>query len=408
MELLFFLSVILLLNFAIKETRTHSVINPVLIFFVWDLLFLSLIPYWYLVLNGMVSDLVCEKLMAIYTIVSLGFIFGYYDSIFDRFLRISLRNFVNFRRLHGVEKFKIKRISGLFLVAVSFLMFTLLAFGGGGGGLWLSNPREAYISYRAGVGGAWVMYQWAILILQAGLLLSLSGNKIRKILILSLLFIVLAYFTGSKGNILSVIVLSVAYWNFNVRKFGVFDMLILSILMLTVFGFLLALQSVGFNDLAESMASYFSEYTMTVVQYLNEEFLPVGFGKYALSSLWFYLPRSIFEDKPYEYGVLLIHQVLFPNMAETGNTPGIPNWVLPYLDFKLFGVFVFFYISGLLRRVIFDTYLLQRSNLALFLLMVHVCVFQVFALVTPLFLIIIALLSGLIMKQTRSVDIKYL
>jgi hypothetical protein len=126
----------------------------------------------------------------------------------------------------------------------------------------------------------------------------------------------------------------------------------------------------------EAFSSYFKEYFDTTAQFLwrFDEF-GYRYGGAAVSDLWFYVPRGLFPDKPYEYGLTLIHQVLFPGMAETGNTPGILPWATAYLDFGVIGVFVSGILGGLWQRAAFEYFLKHRHSFFAFLLMMQFALF---------------------------------
>jgi len=95
-------------------------------------------------------------------------------------------------------------------------------------------------------------------------------------------------------------------------------------------------------------------------------FFVFRYGVASLSDLWFYVPRVLYPAKPFEYGLSLIYQILFPGMTELGHTPGILPWSLAYLDFGVLGVFVCGVFSGFLKRLSYDFFL--RVRIPFFLL----------------------------------------
>jgi hypothetical protein len=125
---------------------------------------------------------------------------------------------------------------------------------------------------------------------------------------------------------------------------------------------------------------YFSEYSLTTAMYLSDEFLPLGLGQYSISSLWYFVPRSLYPDKPFEYGVLNIHKVLFPAAAAKGNTPGISQWMLAYIDFGRVGVFMFGVLLTSFSRFIYNLFENNKDSVFLFVIMIHVCIFKVLSL----------------------------
>jgi hypothetical protein len=134
----------------------------------------------------------------------------------------------------------------------------------------------------------------------------------------------------------------------------------------------------AYADLLEAL-DYFKDYVATTASFLGrfDEF-GFRFGSASLSDLWFYVPRSIYPAKPFEYGLSLIHQVLFPGMAELGNTPGILPWALPYLDFGTFGVFASGVIGGMFKRLAYEFFLERRNSIFAFVLVMQLALFPIF------------------------------
>ena len=117
------------------------------------------------------------------------------------------------------------------------------------------------------------------------------------------------------------------------------------------------------------------------------------FGEGYLTSLWFYVPRALFQDKPFEYGVTLIHQSLFPGMAEQSFTPGILPWGLSYLDFGVFGVAIEGLLIGSFQRAVYLRFMMQKS-MVMFIIMISTCYVPVFVYATLPIYLLIALLLG--------------
>lgn len=187
-----------------------------------------------------------------------------------------------------------------------------------------------------------------------------------------------AYFTGSKANILAALVLTGVYYNFFVQRISAPVILAAPFLVLVAFLGLLVLFG-SFSDMWIALG-YFQDYARTTGMFLQsfDEFeLQWGYG--LLSDLWFYVPRALYPDKPYEYGAGLIHKVLFPGAAEQGHTPGILPWALGYLDFGAVGVFFAGFFAGFVRRGAYESFLANKSNVFAFVLMIHLSLFPVFA-----------------------------
>lgn len=107
------------------------------------------------------------------------------------------------------------------------------------------------------------------------------------------------------------------------------------------------------------------------------------------------MPRALYPDKPYEYGMTLIHQVLFPKMAETGNTPGILGWAMSYLDFGIAGVFASGFWGGIWQRVAYEHFLNHRQSFFAFLFMMQFSLWAPLPFATIEITIVLALVLSL-------------
>jgi oligosaccharide repeat unit polymerase len=289
-------------------------------------------------------------------------------------------------------------ISQWLLITLAFALFILLMWTSGAGVLWLTESRLAYQSYRAGSGFIYVMVQWALLV---SLLYYLWTRKpqLAGLIMGICLYTCAAYFTGSKANIFSGFVVASIYYNFFVRRIRAMLVLFAPVAVLCAFITLLLLQ--GSYDEVFLAISYFRDYAETTGQFLErfDEFgLQWGYG--TLSDFWFYVPRALYPDKPFEYGILLINKVLFPGAAEQGATPGVLPWALAYLDFGVVGVFISGVFTGFIRRGAYELFLSNRESVLAFVLMIQLSLMPVFAYATlPLILIIGIVLSLFFRKK---------
>lgn len=253
--------------------------------------------------------------------------------------------------------------------------FALLVILGGGGMLWLTDPRAAYISYRAGVGPFFAISQWFLVF---ALLYYLWTRRPRlvKLLVVTAVFCTLVYFLGSKNNILTLVIIGIVYYNFCVRRIPLTAYVVLGpLLFMAVVGLLVAQGS--FAVFSEAI-SYFNDYFDTTTQFLArfEEF-DFLYGHGWLSDFWFYVPRGLYPDKPFEYGVTLIHRVLFPGMAELGHTPGILPWALAYLDFGVLGVFLNGFGVSLWQRIGYEYFLNHQQSFFAFVFLMQIALWPV-------------------------------
>jgi oligosaccharide repeat unit polymerase len=262
----------------------------------------------------------------------------------------------------------------LFLLGCAAGAFAGVAVVGGGGMRWITDTRTAYIANRAGAGPLYAAMEWCLVFALLHYLWARRPRGIRLIFI-TWSFAFAAYFSGSKGSVVIMFVIGIVYYQFFVRRISIGGYLVLSGMILSVFSVLLGIQGMR-GGLFETSRTYFRDYFDVTTQFLwrFDEF-GYHYGSASLSDLWFYVPRLVFPNKPYEYGALLIHRVLFPGAAETGNTPGILGWAMAYLDFGVAGVFVSGVLAGFWQRGAFEYFLKNRQSVIAFLLMMQFALF---------------------------------
>jgi oligosaccharide repeat unit polymerase len=281
----------------------------------------------------------------------------------------------------------------LFAALISYLA---LMVSSGVGLMWITDTRTAYQLYRVGTGHWWLIYQWLIM---SAFFLCLFRHR-RKLLsrpqlfLFTLIFSTLLFFSGSKGSVMSALLLAFLYLHYFLKKISLTKAFFTTVGAIIIF--LGQLVSSGSYENIAGAFAYFVDYFYTTAQFMAQiDDIGYRYGQGWLSSLWFYVPRIIFQDKPYEYGLTLIHQVLFPGMAEQSYTPGILFWSLSYLDFGVAGVAIEGFLIGSFQRAVFVRFLLNK-NVATFILLISVCYVPVFPYSTPIIYITIALLLGLI------------
>ncbi|HEX3158132.1 MAG TPA: hypothetical protein VHQ45_06420 [Gemmatimonadaceae bacterium] len=267
----------------------------------------------------------------------------------------------------------------LLLLAGAVLSFAALALTSGGGMLWVTDSRTAYLTYRTGAGHFWLLSAWFLI---TALLYLLWGTRPRgvRLVTIALAFAAGAYFTGSKGIILSVFVAVIVYRNFLIQPFSLPALITFGVGGLLAFAGLLLLQ--GSIGSLLSVIAYFEHFDITT-RFL-QRFDEFGFrhGTAWLSSLWFYVPRALFPGKPLEYGATLIQEGLIPGAFADGYAPGFLPWSLNYLDFGLIGVFVGGYLKGLLQRAAFEHFLRNRQSVFAALIMLQIALWGVLAYAT--------------------------
>lgn len=251
------------------------------------------------------------------------------------------------------------------------ISFCILAVGGGGGLLWVTDTRVAYMYYRVGYGSFFALAQWFLLL---ALIYYLWGRRVRgswECIVVGILFSCGAYFTGSKGSVLVIAIVVLMYYNFMVKPVSIRATLVVASLMIV--GFIWMLLAQGFEGSVSESYGYFAAYVDTTARFLaNVGDWGYQHGRVFLSDFWRYVPRTLFPGKPFEYGTVLIHQRLFPGAAAAGDTPGILMWAPIYWDFGLLGVILASVGMGILHRAVFDHFIGNRRTFVSFILMLQI------------------------------------
>jgi len=236
------------------------------------------------------------------------------------------------------------RRGALFFLLIFFVALFLLANAEFGILNWLQNPRMGYQMYRAGQ-GHW--YALATSALSVSFVLTFlahptAGRLLRNMVV----YIVLGYFLGSKGVLLTIFSATLVFlWFMRWRHLGKLMLAGAPLLFgLLIFNLYLALGNVfelgsiiGYFDYYKNAADYYRSY-------LNGE-IDLFHGEVVMSSLWAYVPRAIWPDKPVVYGILHINELFYPGLAEI-STPAFGGAVEQHADFGVLGVVIFGFFSS--------------------------------------------------------------
>lgn len=227
---------------------------------------------------------------------------------------------------------------------------------------WLLNPREGYQHYRTG-NGHW--YALSISALSVSFLFFFLAKPVPLTLLKNtLIYIMLAYFMGSKGFILSICGAALVFLWF-IRWRHINKLLILGapfIFCLLIYNLYLALGDT-FDLLA--IVQYFDYYKNAAIYYnaiLNNE-IDLFYGEVFFSSFWSYVPRVLVPDKPFVYGVTLVNEIFFPGQAALTNTPSFGGAVQEFSDFGLIGVVFFGFFSSQSIIVALSSHVLFKNNI---------------------------------------------
>lgn len=276
--------------------------------------------------------------------------------------------------------------------------YTALMLSSGAGLLWLTDSRTAYQLFRSGSGQWWLIFQWLLMAAFFSILFARPEARpsLPRLSFYALGFALLLYFSGSKAAVLSALVVGLLYIHYFVRRVTLgWAALGTSLLVIL---FLWQLVFAGIYDTLAEAGAYFVDYFYFGAEFLSRiDEIGHRFGEGWFSSLWFYVPRAIFTDKPYEYGLLLIHQTLFPGLAQEGSTPGMPVWALSYLDFGVLGVVAEGLVIGSFQRAIYLQFARQKSA-AMFMVLISACYIPILVYATPAIYLTIAFLLGRLME----------
>jgi hypothetical protein len=223
------------------------------------------------------------------------------------------------------------------------LMFLVLATKTGGVLDWLADPRSSYLAKREGNG---LLYAGALNFLSLSyFFLGFSTKNRRNFTLGSLIMLVAVYILGSKGLVINFFVFYlIIMWRLRQASFNrqLLVVLPLAFLVLLV-NFFSRSDSVDFSSIAE----YFDYYT-NGARYYEDYFsgrINLFYGDVWLTSFWQYIPRALYEAKPYVYGLLNITEYYFPGGAESGNTPAFAGGVFEFADFGVLGLIGFSFFN---------------------------------------------------------------
>ena len=236
------------------------------------------------------------------------------------------------------------RRGALFFLLVFFIALFLLANAEFGVLNWFQNPRMGYQMYRAGQGHWYALATSALSV--SFVLAFLARPTARHLLFNLIVYLGLGYFLGSKEVLLTIFTTTLVFlWFLRWRHLGKLMLVGAPLLFgLLVFNLYLALGNVfelgsiiGYFDYYKNAADYYRSY-------LNGE-INLFHGEVVMSSLWTYVPRAIWPDKPVVYGILHINELFYPGLAEI-STPAFGGAVEQHADFGVLGVAVFGFFSS--------------------------------------------------------------
>ncbi|MCZ8215425.1 MAG: hypothetical protein O9262_04255, partial [Cyclobacteriaceae bacterium] len=171
-------------------------------------------------------------------------------------------------------------------------------------------------------------------------------------------------------------------------KFVVFDFFILMLLFLEYFKDISLVKFFGIASLV-ALLLIFYRYAQTPSgdkniwlnalgyfdQYKNQSFViekilsgekDYYFGWIYLSSYLKYIPRFLWEAKPYDFGFAILNWHFMPKEAAAGYMPAFGLGGL-FSDFGYYGVAFFGYSAGFIKRLLYNAFQKSRNNLSFIL-----------------------------------------
>jgi hypothetical protein len=243
---------------------------------------------------------------------------------------------------------------GLVFLLFGFLVMATLASQKFGIANWVANPRHGYQFNRVGQGH---LYALAVNCMAVGSGLALLFSFRLVALFFAVIPTVgLVYLLGSKAFFLQLATFITIVMFFRRSKLaGVSAPVLISCAGIAM---LLNFAQAGFATNFENIAKYFDYFSNStaVVQLLDQGSLGYFYGDILMSSFWSAVPRVVFPDKPYIYGILHLNETLWPGLAKLGHTPAFTSGIDLYADFGWLGVCFgpIFSISVLISGVIYS------------------------------------------------------
>lgn len=341
LEISFFNPITITFIFAFPVTVAKLIVGP--IFFLEDGLFNPFYNYSLFITS---TELFCTYVVTKLTIASAK----KYSPVIENFLEKCKTHWI-------VKNKKMLRIS-LFFFVLSIIFFILLASHSYGVLNWIKDSRTGYQYHRVGAGQ---YYAFFLLFLSVSFSLALIYvNGYKKVILVYILYIPIIWLLGSKGHILNFTIYTlIILWFKRYKYLNRFFLVFLPI----IFG--LMLLNLGRTSVVE-IAEYFNDGYVNSAKYFEEYFagkIDLFYGKIFVTQFWELIPRGLYENKPYVYGITLLNEYFFPGMAEQSHTPAFEGPVSMYADFGFIGVVGSVLLDlGLYLKIIAYYFILKKKN----------------------------------------------
>jgi oligosaccharide repeat unit polymerase len=287
-----------------------------------------------------------------------------------------------------VGKFNIKTVPQtvinlhiFIMLLLSILIFVALTEKSGFGlSSWLREPRIGYQQYRRGFGHLYVL-SLALMNFIYLYILFFKTNSTRKLVVATGIFVFILYFYGAKGPIIYAVFEAVVFYNFFIKKIRLKHAVLMFAGFLLIFILLYSIYrpadaSISLHKDILSYASYYNEGRRFFADFEDE--FEYAYGEEYISSLWMYVPRAFYPNKPYSYGVVkYVIEHYYPDAGKKGHTPAFAGPIEEYLNFGIIGIIIIGFMRGYISAL-FYSYFLRYRNFVGFVLLSNEMGFSVF------------------------------
>jgi len=188
----------------------------------------------------------------------------------------------------------------------------------------------------------------------------------------SIVLILLLVFSGNKFAVLNIIIIMVLFFQ-EYLQIKVKKIILLAgcaFILLVIFHF--ATQTRTEGSVWYNAILYFDIYNNQsfLIQKLIEGDHSFYKGEIYFSSLYKYIPRIIWEGKPYNYGFAILNYEFFPEWAKAGYTPSF-GLGTSFADFGLVSIIIFGFVAGFIRNFFYRSFLKSNKNNVSFFLYLY-------------------------------------
>jgi hypothetical protein len=232
-----------------------------------------------------------------------------------------------------VKRKKMLKIAFFFFL-IAICSFYILANHSIGVLNWVKDPREGYQYHRTGVGE---YYAFFLLFLSTSFSIALLYIKhIKNLFVTYGMYMLFVWLLGSKGNLLLFSIYFIIILWF--KKYSHIKRLLVILLPIVGILLLINLGRTSFTGVIDYFDFYLNS-TLYFEEYFNNK-IDLFHGKLFMTSFWNLVPRSLYEDKPYIYGLVFLTDHFYPGAAENTHTPAFGGPIAAFADFGLIGVII--------------------------------------------------------------------